>query len=387
MAGWPISADDLAPHYRAIAEVMPVAGRADKLERLFPAFEMADRRPLRPGPQGRELLDRLDRNSGVLADQGVYVGQARHAVASACKYCGMCLHGCPWDHIFSAKHAIAALRKQPNFTYLPGRLVARFSEDGKGAQVHMQDGTSLTGERLFLAAGVLESARIVLASHRKAQTLVLRDSQHFFLPLLHGWRAEGDPEQGKHHTLTEVFVEIDDPAISPYLSHTQIYGWNEFYARDMMARYGSWLPGSGPAFRALARRLIVAQTFLHSDHSAQVELRLAPGAEWLAAALHENPATAGVMAATKGRLAKILRRVGLYGLKFAASAGAVGSSYHAGGTLPMAVTPSGLQTDPTGKLHGLERVHVVDASVLPTIAATTITFTVMANAHRIGAVA
>jgi choline dehydrogenase-like flavoprotein len=32
----------------------------------------------------------------------------------------------------------------------------------------------------------------------------------------------------------------------------------------------------------------------------------------------------------------------------------------------------------------LHRVHVVDASVLPSVPATTITYTIMANAHRIG---
>lgn len=36
-----------------------------------------------------------------------------------------------------------------------------------------------------------------------------------------------------------------------------------------------------------------------------------------------------------------------------------------------------------GRPHGLSRVHVVDASVLPSIPATTISYLVMANAHRI----
>ena len=39
------------------------------------------------------------------------------------------------------------------------------------------------------------------------------------------------------------------------------------------------------------------------------------------------------------------------------------------------------------RLPFVERVHVVDASVFPSLPATTITLSVMANAHRIGAVA
>ncbi len=40
-------------------------------------------------------------------------------------------------------------------------------------------------------------------------------------------------------------------------------------------------------------------------------------------------------------------------------------------------------TDRLGRPHGLKRVHVIDASTFPSISATTITLTAMANARRI----
>jgi choline dehydrogenase-like flavoprotein len=49
--------------------------------------------------------------------------------------------------------------------------------------------------------------------------------------------------------------------------------------------------------------------------------------------------------------------------------------------------PGPFETDILGRPHGMSRVHVVDASVFPTLPATTITLSVMANAHRIGAAA
>lgn len=45
--------------------------------------------------------------------------------------------------------------------------------------------------------------------------------------------------------------------------------------------------------------------------------------------------------------------------------------------------PSAGRSDILGRPPGARRIHVVDASVLPSIPATTITFGVMANAHRI----
>lgn len=45
--------------------------------------------------------------------------------------------------------------------------------------------------------------------------------------------------------------------------------------------------------------------------------------------------------------------------------------------------PGNLQTDILGRPQGLNHMHVVDATTFPSVPATTITLTVMANAHRI----
>ena len=46
--------------------------------------------------------------------------------------------------------------------------------------------------------------------------------------------------------------------------------------------------------------------------------------------------------------------------------------------------PGPFESDTLGRPQGWNRVHAVDATVLPSIPGTTITFSVMANAHRIG---
>jgi hypothetical protein len=61
-----------------------------------------------------------------------------------------------------------------------------------------------------------------------------------------------------------------------------------------------------------------------------------------------------------------------------------GRSFHSGGSFPMSLEPRGFQTDLLGRLPGWKRIHAVDATVFPSIPATTITFSAMANAHRIG---
>ena len=46
--------------------------------------------------------------------------------------------------------------------------------------------------------------------------------------------------------------------------------------------------------------------------------------------------------------------------------------------------PGVLQTDRDGRLHGTRRVHVVDGAALTSLPAQNSTYTIMANAHRIG---
>lgn len=386
IADWPVSADDLAPHYRAVAGFMPVAGRRDDLEALFPAFAMAGHEAIAPSPQAASLLARLAPLRAGLAARGITAGAARQAVGAGCRLCGLCLHGCPYRLIWSARHTLERLRADPGFTYRPGAVVRCFEETANGVTLTLADGATIGGARAFLGAGVLETARILLASAPGRGALTMKDSQHAFVPLIQRWPNPERPDRGRLHTLTQVFLEIDNQAVSPRLVHAQIYTWNEYYARDLITNYGRGLAFARPFLTALARRLIVAQVFLHSDHSARIGLRLAADGR-LKVRLVSNPDTGRILRAATRHLAAALGPAGLTALRLASRPGAPGSSFHVGATVPMAGAAEPGTSDRLGRPHGLGRVHLIDASVLPAIPATTITFSVMANAHRIAALA
>ena len=382
IANWPVRIEELAPHYRQVAGLMPVSGRVDDLQAVLPGFSMAGARQIAPSVQAGVLLDRLGRVRDHLAAQGIFAGAARHAV-SDCKRCGLCLHGCPYGFIWSARAAIGSLIAK-GMTHRTG-VVLRVEEAGAGVRLHLAGGEVVAGARVFVAAGVLETARILMASGGPAE-MVMADSLQAFLPMLHRWRSPTRPDLPPHHTLPQVFVEIDHPEVSPRLVHAQVYSWNEYFRRDLMQTYGRRLPGSGALWAALARRLMVAQVFLHSDHTARIALRQGAGGRLVAQVM---PATdsATVMQAALHRLARGMGLAGLSALRFASRTGGPGASFHTGGTVPMALSTRAGQSDLSGRPYGLSLVHVVDSSVFPSIPATTITFSVMANAHRIGMLA
>jgi hypothetical protein len=63
--------------------------------------------------------------------------------------------------------------------------------------------------------------------------------------------------------------------------------------------------------------------------------------------------------------------------------GDAGQGYHVGGSFPMRTQPGPFESDTLGRPAGFERLHLVDSTTFPSIPASTVTFTVLANAHRI----
>lgn len=395
LSDWPITANDLSPHYKAVLDFMPMAARTDSLQNLFPDCDVSDGRALPSGSQSSEILKRFDRKSDQLNKLGVYAGSARQAVSTDCRMCGLCLYGCPYKYIYSAAHTVERLVKQTGFEYQSGFLAEQIEHTAKGVLVHCRqvsngEPRTFSGDRLFVASGLLPTARLMLNSFgNNDDEVVLNDSQHFFLPMLDLQSSLKDPAKSPYHTLTQFFVEILDKNVSPFTVHAQLYGYNDFYAPEMATRYGTSLPFSKPLFDLICKRLIVAQTFLHSEHSPKIALKLENSASSpaLSVRLIENPETNKVFKLAKNKMAQAMRKVGLIAITPAARLDPPGSSFHCGGTFPMAKKPIGLETDILGRPNGLPRIHIVDGSVLPTIPATTITFSIMANAHRIASLA
>ncbi|HEY2968039.1 MAG TPA: GMC oxidoreductase [Casimicrobiaceae bacterium] len=390
LGGWPIRAADLAPHYDAVASIVSLAADHDDLALLFPAHRLGERQPLPLSTQARRLLGRLDSQRTRLAEEGVHFGQSRQAIADGCRLCAMCLYGCPYRLIFNAADVVDRLRGSGGLTYRPDSYAIRFEEDASGVRLWTRsaagDVAELRGDRLFVAAGVLPTALLVLRSlDRPDYPVSLLDNQQFFLPMLHTWPADPDPSTEPRHTLAQLFIELVQPEVSAHTVHVQIYTHNDGFAADMRRRLGALADMLNPLVGMLSRHLIVAQASLHSDASPQIELvmRRSGADARLELQRRDNAETTAAVARARHSLARVARWAGLLPLTALVRLGAPGSSFHCGGSFPMRENPEVLETDVLGRPAGLRRIHLIDASVFPSIPATTITFSAMANAHRI----
>jgi choline dehydrogenase-like flavoprotein len=394
LAQWPIRWRDLEPHYRAILQEVPLAGQDDDLASLFPL--LVKPRPLPPlAERSRWVIDRYEARRAKIRSLGVVIGAARLAMrAEDCVQCGLCMTGCPYELIYSASHTFDRLIRTGRITYHSGLLAVGVGQRGEhevvvtalelGANRHHD----FTANRVFLAAGAMGTTRLVLGSLQQYERPVtLLESAQFVVPSL-SRRPTPDPRRLHTFTLNQFNLLVDTQGDGVELSQIHYYPYNPTFLES--------LPGplrerpTSKSTSALLRRVSVGLGYLPSWNSPRLEVTAKPGPEGGLAELTVDQKHA-VRASPMLRLVlKTLLRAAphldLWPILPKVSVSQGGKSYHFGGSFPHSEDPAAgapLASDRLGRLPQWDRVHLVDASVFPTVPATTFTLTVMANAHRI----
>jgi choline dehydrogenase-like flavoprotein len=395
---WPISLPQLAPHYKAVLELTGLSAESDALADLFPLYLDAPGH-LEASRQAQAMLRVMDRHREGLRKARIYHGHARVAIKAArgqqkpgCVYCGMCMYGCPYGYIYSSEQTLAQLKEAGDFRYQPDVIVRAVQESAEGVKVSgynrlSRESLEFEAERVYLASGVIPTTGILLRSLQAYDRPVpIKDSQYFLLPVALAKRIPNVRHEALH-ALSQLYLEILDPKVSPYTVHLQVYTYNDLIGRTVTGTLGplaKWLPFLA---RELEGRLLLIQGFIHSAESSRIiaTLRKNPtdGKDTLLLQAEANPVAKTVVRRVVRKLLGQARRLGVVPLPMLLQMGKPGRSFHAGGSFPMRANPGAFESDLYGRPAGWRRVHAVDATVLPSIPATTITLTVMANAHRI----
>jgi choline dehydrogenase-like flavoprotein len=274
--------------------------------------------------------------------------------------------------------------------YVPDVVVERLDESGERVTircVHRTRGESLQfdAERVYVACGAVGTTRLLLQSlDALDHPLEMKDSQYFLLPWLR-IRGVSRPRDEALHTLCQAFVELNDPSVARHNIHLQVYGFNDVFVSLFDRMLGPLSRPARPLVDVLLSRMLLIQGYLHSSVSPTIRATLRPASGRPILTLEErpNPATRPALRRLGARLLRHtfdFKALPLYPLLQVAPAG---RGFHSGGTFPMREVPRPFECDVLGRPHGYSRVHVVDSTTFPTIPSTTITFTVMANAHRI----
>ena len=380
MQQWPITTTELNPYYQIISDILPTTHH----------FQQSK--------QAKILLLHMQKHAAPLNEAGFSFKKPDLATyfngtkkRSACFYCGNCQHGCPNKLIYSANDTLQELLLNDHFCYRNGIVVEKIIETKNDVTVlaHELNSTKkkikFHGRKVFLAAGVISSTQILLNTLNLFEhSVFLKDSQHFILPCLMKRRSK-DVEKEKLHTLAQLSIRIENETISKNAIHLQIYTYMDHYQTQLKNMLRFAYPFLKPILSHFLNRLFVIQGYFHSDESTVCKMKLSHDKKYIFIQQEKNDSN------SRHQLNKLIlylfkkhHLLGFFPLPVMTQFSKSLSANHYGGSFPMqnsSQTPT--TTDLLGRPNGMQKLHVVDATIFPTIPAQSITFTVMANAYRI----
>lgn len=390
---WPIDAEEINKYCEIAISDLPYSARVDGLSSNFKILQN-NPQALRLNEAERMILDRLD-NASIHEKDSLVFGQARLLVSpettdkvAGCKYCGQCMSGCVYKSIYKASDDILLLSNSGAIDYKPGCLVLKISEVGDRVVVKYLDegGLENTSEfdRVFLAAGAVNSARIVLNSLKIFDRKVkLKTRGGYVMPVFSFRKLPID--WPNCNTQPGIFLEFKGGWFKHW-AHVQISTANELLFQKLRIQSGV----SG--LLARIKKLLVEHVMLlfvnfHSDYAGHYEFWLTQSAEKSDVnCLHSRHYKSGshllIFILSALRLLKICWKIGC--LPIIPLAKNNSGSYHVGGALPMKTEVADqLDTDDLGRVSAWRKVHIVDTSTFPSLPGTTIGLLAMANAMRI----
>ena len=396
LAKWPIQSIDLRIHYDRIMSLIKCTN-PNPIPKSILNGQYSGINSFAMCNQMQSFYSDLKRNEAALERENIYFSPARLAVGfksqadhQSCRYCGLCLYGCPYGLIYSSEKTLMELMKKKNFNYLKNILVEKLVETNgeiriKAKNIIKSENCEFDGEKVFLAAGLVSSTRIMLKSlEAYNQPLKLRHSEQFSFPLLR-YKGIEDVEAEKIHTLSQLFISVLDPLICSNTVHLQVYAYNDLYPEVLKKMIGPLMSVFKKPTNQLLSRLLVVKGYLHSDHSSHITAMLTKDGNRDSLVLEGtgNLKSKGMVRKVLKKMYKNRKQTGAFPVTFMNKLGLPGGGNHSGGSFPMRIKPKEFESDILGRPYGFKNVHMVDSSVFPSIPATTITLTAMANAHRI----
>ncbi len=407
---WPISWDDLAPHYASVAHEMSVSGLAG--DPALPELGVYPNPPIAIGKVGQAAAAGMDRLGWHWWPGANAIASRRHGKLQACQRRGTCMTGCPESakatpsltHWPAALAAGADLITGARVAEIPldkrGRAIGAVYLDAAGNQ-HFQ-----RAQVVILAANAVGTARLLLLSKSARFPDGLANSSG-----LVGRRLMQHP----YRTVTAVCEEPLESWQGPWGQSIYSLEFAESHPSRDFVRGAKWMvmPHGGPMFavaeyheahrhegfeaiwgesfhRATAELLGHSFTWgiqaedLPEEHNrvvldpdvcdssglptARIQYRVSENSRRM---LDFNVARAVEAAEAAGATQTLVREIWPSGIG------------HVLGTTPMGNDPASSVVDRWCRAHDVPNLYVIDGGVFVTGGSANPTATIMANAQRV----
>lgn len=388
----------LQPHYDAVAARIGVSGGQDDLLRFYPPSPSM-MPPLEADTAGSVVAAAYERKRAALNARGLFLGRTRLAVCSqpfrgraAYPYFDLDFWSDPGRSFYRPQWTLDELERDARFSYRPRLLVERFEEHAGGVRVeatHADTGARevLEARALVLAAGTFGTARIVLRSlDCYDRPIPLVSNAYTYVPTLN-LRMLGRPTRDLRFSQAQLTAVLVREQPRRRLVQAQVFSYRSLLTFKLMKE----LPLAARESRRILQALMPCFTILgihHEDRPTPTKtctLRrgTSGGPDVLEIDYRPSPEEERTQHEDESALLACFRRLGCIPLKRIRPGH--GSSIHYAGTLPISAEDRPLTCDRDSRLRGTRHVYLADGSVFPWLPPKGLTFNIMANADRVGA--
>jgi choline dehydrogenase-like flavoprotein len=387
---FPFPAPDIEAAFDALTRHIGISGSAtDDLTEYFgstdgllPELDLCE--------LGARFMDRYERNKSRFTSRGLRVGRPRLAVLpinhrgrEPFRAFGQEFFVSPHDGIYTPSFTIQELVHRRQLEYRSGLLIERFECAAERVVVHARDmATSETlrysSDHLILAAGTLNTTRIVLASRNDhSSRLPLLDNPVTLLPFVDLGRI-GHPLEPTTFLGAELALVLDSSWTAMPVQGS-IYNLMGPLRADLAREFPLSFSGNLAAARYLAPATLMLQLFFPDEPGPSNHVQLQPSGGLRVVR------TAVRCPHVERTVIRALRAIGYAASTLLARHPPPGSSIHYAGTIPAREQPvREFETDRDCRLPWAQRVTIADASTFPILPAKNHTLMIMANALRIG---
>lgn len=393
LSSWPINQQELNYSYSRIAKRIGISGIDDtnfygdalKANNLLPPVELT--------PPLSNLFSSYKKKEGSFANFSI--ARSRNAVLTkdygslpACVSCGRCLFGCPSNSIYDARHDLANLKKHANFSYLTGITVSDLSKSpdnfyniiGRKRNTIEPNANIVRARFIVLAAGAIGST-ILTARYLQEFNKPINIKSHpaFAMGFLSpAWLGKKLPS--KFFSLAALSFSVKSIEKNE-IAFGSIFPGYSIPAGELTERIPLSRPTAAQISRYLQPALILANCYLPSDH-ANIFLKVTSNKVDIFGSYADSFSTE--FRNLKQLLTHSFRQLGVYSIPMSSKIAQLGSDGHFVGSLPMTLKTDIWGCSFDGEVNGSPGLFVVDGAALPNTGVRNPTFTIMANADRIG---
>lgn len=411
LADWPISYEELAPHYERAEWEIGVAG-PDMVQTNRGPRQRGYPMPPVPDTLGRKILERGAAALGwQTAPAPLLINTATYNGRPACVQCGLCVgFGCPSESKNGTHNtAIPRALATGNCTLLCEtqalRVVTNDQGQAIGATLVQADGTGMPqqrtiyGSKVVVSAGAIESARLLLASSSPQEPNGLGNNHDQV-----GRNLQGHVYTGAYGLFTEPTFDNIGPGVSISTSdfnhdNAGIIGGgmlaNEFiklpiifWRTPLPPGLSRWGAANKAYMRDYYRRTLqvygpiqeiptpTARVTLDPKVTDRFGMRVAR----LSGSVHrESLRSADFL---RSRAEAWLQASGATQIWSTPNLPRLSGGQHQAGTCRMGADPHSSVTDKWGRVHGHENLYVIDGSLHVTNGGFNPVLTIMALAFR-----